>query len=363
LPKGHYVPVFSLIHEGGSAVTPDDQNAQEGTANLDPLGAVVRTQEGSGRAASQGNWRLLAVLALGFLGVTAVLMTVLAVSYWSESDRLRQLTARPSDDSKELTILNELWGDFFLSPRPILVVYSNSLFQRAGDGRLTPLARRAGATASPQRRAPFEAEPGPLDTIDHYTGVGEVMGVASLARLFQKANRPFRVKRAQLLAWDDVKTENVVVLGSPHENAFLRDLPQPLAFVFRFNPADNKLSIINLKPEPGQESSYHPTFVRPGKTGPQLLQVVEDYAVVSLLKGLGEGNRLLILAGTTTFATQAAAEFVSEPASVNDVMERIGGSAKFANAKNRPFFQVLLKVKVNGGVPVQISYVTHYVLN
>jgi hypothetical protein len=28
-----------------------------------------------------------------------------------------------------------------------------------------------------------------------------------------------------------------------------------------------------------------------------------------------------------------------------------------------PYFQILLKVKVNGGVPIHVSYVTHHVLS
>jgi hypothetical protein len=60
------------------------------------------------------------------------------------------------------------------------------------------------------------------------------MGVYSLGgNVFWKAGHSFRVKRSLLLTWDDLKTENIVFLGSPAENLLLRELPQKQDFVFQ----------------------------------------------------------------------------------------------------------------------------------
>jgi hypothetical protein len=45
---------------------------------------------------------------------------------------------------------------------------------------------------------------------------------------------------------------------------------------------------------------------------------------------------------------------------VNELLAHFASAR--ASSELPDYFQVLLKVKVNGGVPVQISYVTHHIL-
>jgi hypothetical protein len=360
LPKGHYIPLFSFNpksrhHPDEAPHLPAEPSGESSGTPRPGLTADKPAVPVRGRMRAATWLLLLLVLALAFL----------AVNYRVQLNHYLEHHAGASGDPGELQTLAGLWGDFLQSSRPVLVVYSNALFQRTPDGRLTPVdpsvERRALPVADPIGSR-VGGQTGFIDTIDHYTGVGEVMGVASLSTYFSKAGHNFRVKRGQLLAWDDVKTENIVVLGSPHENHFLRDLPQQLGFVFRFNPADNSLYVVNLQPKPGQGELYHPKFDRPANSASRIMSVVEDYAVISLLRGLGESNRLMILAGTTTFATQAATEYVTDAENIRDLQKRLGGSGPFSSSLPASF-QVLLKVKVNGGVPVQTAYVTHHILD
>jgi len=83
---------------------------------------------------------------------------------------------------------------------------------------------------------------------------------------------------------------------------------------------------------------------------------------VSLLQGLDPKNRLLILAGITTLATQAAAEYVTRPEYIKDLIDHLNTAPTGRPPQLPPNFQVLVKVKVNGGVPVHVSYLTHHVL-
>jgi hypothetical protein len=91
-------------------------------------------------------------------------------------------------------------------------------------------------------------------------------------------------------------------------------------------------------------------------------QIVEDYALVSLLKGLDGKSKLMILAGLTTTGTQAAAEYVTNPVYIDELASRIGTSTDPAHPSLPEFYQVVIRAKVNDGVPVQIEYVTHHVL-
>jgi hypothetical protein len=358
LPKGHYVPVFSS--------NPKSRQAAETVAE-GPAEPSRKPPESLSRASGIAQLlppRRKAWFVTALIIGAVIVLVLLAGNYRSQLNRLLQQVPASAGDPRELETLARLWGDFLRSSRPVLVVYSNALFQRAPDGRLTPvdpIVQRRPIDPVDFTRAPGPA--GFIDTIDHYTGVGEVMGVASLSRYFSRAEHSFRVKRGQLLAWDDVKTENIVVLGSPHENHFLRDLPQELRYVFRFNPADNSLYVVNLQPKPGQGELFHPKFDRPANSASRIISVIEDYAVISLLRGLGENNRLMILAGTTTFATQAAAEYVTDAENVRELAKTLGGSLMGLPSSFPTSFQVLLKVQVNGGVPVHTAYVGHHILD
>jgi hypothetical protein len=70
----------------------------------------------------------------------------------------------------------------------------------------------------------------------------------------------------------------------------------------------------------------------------------------------------MILAGITTFGTQAAAEYVTKPEHMKDLIARLNTSQAGDSPRLPSFYQVLVKVRVNSGVPVQLSYVTHHVL-
>ncbi|MEP7341074.1 MAG: hypothetical protein ABI977_25310, partial [Acidobacteriota bacterium] len=194
--------------------------------------------------------------------------------------------------------------------------------------------------------------------IEHYTGIGEVMGAYQLGELLAKLRHASRVKRSLLLNWEDLKTENIVVLGSPAENLFLRDLPQQQDFLFKPMPDEQghkSFGIVNTRPQPGEQKLY---FAK--QDGPSRSQISEDYAVVSLLQGLNGKKRMLILAGITTLGTQAAAEYVTKPDYIRDLIQHLNTAPPGAPPKLPDNYQVLVKVKVNGGVPAQISYVTHH---
>jgi hypothetical protein len=186
------------------------------------------------------------------------------------------------------------------------------------------------------------------------------MGVYFLGDFFARARHPFKLKRSLLLTWDDAKSENIVVLGSPAENFFLLDLPVKQDFVFRWVEDEHHRhvnAIANTNPKDGERELYLAKHF-----GQSPSQISEDYAVVSMLPGLTEKNRLMILAGINTFGTQAAAEYVTRPEGIKDLIGRINTAAD-GPPQLPAYFQILLRVKVNGGVPVQTSYVTHHVLN
>ena len=344
LPKGHYAPVFSA-HERGSNGSPVHDRAI-----ADSLLATAET-----RAEKRGARITIAAL----VGLSLVL-AVLALVYRSEATRLKESPGATAAESPDGLAASRVWGEFLRSPDPILVVFSNTLFEGTAESGMklvkpwdSPVSG-SGTPADTERGAAPE-RPGQILT-EHYTGIGEVMGIYSLSDLFARVGRPLRVKRSLLLNWDDLKTSNIVVLGSPAENYLIRNLPQAQDFVFRSVKDDkraNAFGLVNTKVKQGEQPIY---LAR--QEGPSRSQISEDYALISMLRGLEENRRLFILAGVTTFGTQAAAEYVTKPEYIRELIAHLDTSPAALPA----FYQIVIKVKVNGGVPVQISYVTHHVL-
>ena len=347
LPKGHYAPVFSsVVPSNGSGVAVADLPAA--SSSVDSSGTRVP-------------WLKLTAAGLAIL---CFALSILVFNYRSEARRLKESPVSRASDSGDVQAAAPLWDDLLRAPQPVLVAFSNTLFQgtaETGMKLLKPLdspGRSFGTANNAQSSGGIEEQNNVVT--DHYTGIGEVMGVYSLADFFLKTGHPFRVKRSLLLTWDDVKTENLVVLGSPAENLLLRDLPQDQDFVFRLLKNDKQetiFGIANTKPGAGEQPAY---FAK--QEGLSRSQISEDYAVISMLNGLNENYRLLILAGITTFGTQAAAEYVTKPEYVKDLISHLSTPSGQGAPKLPPYFQILIRVKVNGGVPVQISYVTHHEL-
>ena len=260
------------------------------------------------------------VLALALIAAIAVI-AVLSLS-------LRTARAVPQSAPAVPAVLRAFWTQFTTGPEPPRVIFSNALFiGRAETGmRLVDPSRDSKDLI-----------------LDHYTGVGEVIGVHDLDMVFSALNHGIDVKRGRLFTLDDAKNNNLIFVGSPAENLTLRDVPGSQEFVFRrvtSGPHKGELGIANVHPAPGEPEIFYPS------SSSQPLK--EDYAIIALVHGLNPERRMLILAGTTTLGTQAAVEYVCGKETMTDLFNKL--SVKPPNSPQP--FEALLRVRVAQGVPV-----------
>jgi hypothetical protein len=223
------------------------------------------------------------------------------------------------------------WQPFLTSPEPPLIVFSNHRF--AGSS-ITGL------------RSFQEGVDQPSERNDTYSGTGTVMAVAQLTNLLSATGRAPRLKRAELLTWDEAKAANVVFVGAPDANSRLHDLAFLRHFRFKSGHEEPRFGtggIVNLDPAAGEEPIYF------GSTLPYTF----DYAVVAVLPNLDPRRKVLIAAGTNTYGCQAAAEFLTRPDLLADLWKRLGVPPRAA----LPDFEALLRVNVRGGVPLQAELV------
>jgi hypothetical protein len=366
LPKGHYVPVFSYLKRANgetlTAASPAGESHAAPAFEPAPVKLPEPPAEPEPPPRRPRSWPKQAALIT--LSALVVALLFLTAKYYTDARRLQaQLDTAPTvpADREEAA---PLWGDLLNSSEPCLVVFSNTLFEGSAEKgmklykSLDSPGSTLGSPALPQSQMP--AVRSPDGVIEHYTGIGEVMGVYFLGDFFARVKHPYRVKRSLLLTWDDLKTQNLVVLGSPAENFFLRDLPQQQDFIFRplkDEKQQDTFGVVNLKPRANEQKTYLAK-----QEGPSRSQLSEDYAVISSLPGLTAGRRMLILAGITTMGTQAAAEYVTRADYVKDLIAHLNTAPPGEPPRLPSSYQLLVKVKITGGVPVQVSYVAHHVL-
>jgi hypothetical protein len=178
----------------------------------------------------------------------------------------------------------------------------------------------------------------------YYTGVGEVMGVLELDRLFRGFGRQFHVKRGGIFTLDDALNNNLIFLGSPVEDPPQNKIPTTSQFVFRRLPRENSpwWAIIDLHPQAGDTGTYRSTL-QPAR------QVGTDFAIIALVTGLNPARRILILEGISTFGTQAAVDYVCNEASMRDLL----GQLHTKSGGVPPPFEALLQIEVVNNVPLK----------
>jgi hypothetical protein len=273
------------------------------------------------------NWTITAA-TLAILLAAAVAANVVLLATRSTTG------AAPAGENEAVPAsLRTFWNGFAPSPEEPWVIFSNGAF--------------IGRPETGMRYFDPARDSGDL-ILDHYTGVGEVLAVHELDRVFGLLRRQIRVKRGSLLSLDDAKNNDLVFVGSPAENLTLLEIPGTQNFVFErlsSGPRKGDLAIVNVHPEPGEPKAF--------LASPSAQHFVEDYSVIALVRALNPARSVMILAGTTTIGTQAAVEYVCRQNSVEELLLRLSVSK---TGELKPF-EAVLHVKVTRGVPVETALV------
>jgi hypothetical protein len=312
LPKGTYLLTFRSKANHRQAATEKVHRLATVSAPAKPVTVEKHTDR--------------QLMTLGLLTFSAFVVGCLLMWY------VGRTTASVSLVSKAPTQMQTFWQNFIFGPEDPWVVFSNGAFigrPETGMRYFDPGHDKAEKI------------------LDHYTGVGEVLAVHELDRVFHLLHRDIRVKRGSMLSLDDAKNNNLIFIGSPAENPSLLELPGSREFVFKRVASGSRkgdLGVLNVHPNKGEPDMFLAT------SGPPL---TEDYEVIALVNGLTQGLHTLILAGTTTLGTEAAAEYVSRPDSLQELLSRLG----VRSAGELKPFEAVLRTKVTRGVPVETQLV------
>ncbi len=313
IPKGSYHLIFETraIEPRPQSVPPREVSPATVTAATVPAG-----------------WRIAFILVLAGL-ITSLI--VLGSLLWNR--KLPEPAMAAPGVSRAASPLAAFWRPFTSAAEEPWVIFSNAAFVGRPETGMRYYNSRQDSKSA---------------VYDHYTGVGEALAIHALDEAFGTLGRRILVKRGSLFTLDDVKNNNLIFVGSPSENLSLLDIPNMQEFVFQrvaSGPRQGDLSIVNKHPERGEAGSY--------LASPSDVPLTEDYSVVGLVPGIS-GRYVMILAGTTTFGTQGAVEFVCRQDSVEKLLHEIPGAG---TGPITPF-EALVRVKIARGVPVETELVS-----
>jgi len=196
IPKGSYALTFHL-----RAPKPGVQPVQA---------LIVEPHERGVQAAPSNRGWIIAV------GVLAVL---LAASFTMSAILLSQRTRTQTSAAPAVPAAYQIfWNRFVTGPQQPWVIFSNGSFVGRPETGMRYFNPKSDSSSF---------------ILDHYTGVGEVLAIHQLDRVFYLLNHALRVKRGALFSLDDAKNNDLIFVGSPSENLTLLDIPGTQEFIFQ----------------------------------------------------------------------------------------------------------------------------------
>lgn len=337
LPVGRYVPSF------GWSVPPK----VEPEATLQPLQVVARPQEATPvRQWSRPRW---------LIGAIVLVVAAVALGWMIGRQARGSIAIDPA--------IGELWGAWLTDPAGAVICFSNPLtaIVRQAPEPFPPNTLPHRIEVAPKEaeelRQVFDLPKGGYIYLSPGMGhakMGEALGSVALAGFFTKMGVPARTTQSRFLSWEDFRNKNLILLGHDEANRWIDPIMSKLPFRMAATEVDKPRRIVNTKPEKGEASEY-----RVGYAGSSN-QPVEDYVLVSMLRGIDGRHRLLLINGVNAEGTDVAIDFLTDPVSARNLLEAVRRASP--NHKGRWRFQAVLREEERDKIPTRAEIVAVRVL-
>lgn len=285
IPKGSYVPLFEIIETCVRVNLPEQEIVDIAPDRVDhPVGLVRRF----GR-------RTLIAVSLCAVMVVAGLSLV------------------PSPAPRTI-----FWRAILAADHPALLV--------SGDSGLAMTMNITHRTVDVREYAEKKLEPQPLinpslptnsPTVkfgqQRYTSVSDLnMAVRTMAAAGQ-LSRKLDVKYARDVTVDELKAQNIILVGDSWGNPWVELFSKQLNFEFQIDAPTSSHLIVNRAPAADEEASYRVYPDDPDH---------KNYALIALTRGLGRQGRALLVEGTTVAGIDTAVDFLFNSEQFSDVLKK-----------------------------------------
>ena len=132
---------------------------------------------------------------------------------------------------------------------------------------------------------------------------------------------------ARFYGADSIKRNNVILIGGKKANPWVRLFDEKLNFTLEYDNLHSQAYVANRNPAADEQPVYAPVMDR---------NAISAYSVIAYLPNPSKTGKVIILAGTDSDATGAAAEFLTSEEALRGLEEKF-------NTTTMPYFEVLLK--------------------
>ncbi|MBO0857709.1 MAG: hypothetical protein J2P21_04490 [Chloracidobacterium sp.] len=356
IPVGSYEPVFirtgqALPAEAAAfAVADAEIERQHPIAPALPFDVESGTDGGMSRAAGK---RTLARMwgAIASLSLTVIVLLVIILGQRVKVESQASAAAKNRDS------YGAVWEPFLKSQEPTMLILSNPIVHRAVTGADPDMTSRGAITLTAEQatiltdasggRLPLKRDK-PLQLIpafNMYTGIGEAIGIYRLSSLLQAAGEQTLLKQSRSIGPEDLRDYDIILLGSVYSNQWSKPLTIKENFIYT-----TRATIENLAPAQGEQREYRAVFDE--RSG----NLLEDYALITVTPGVTGQRTVMVLAGIYSEGTEAAADFVTNANSLNELNQRL---SRLKDQSAPPmYYQALLKVRVENSFPTKVSLLT-----
>jgi hypothetical protein len=320
IPKGKYVPVFR------ERVATASELPAEPTAPPD--------------VSPERPWLRRTLIGLAASApVLAVLCLVLA---------LRLSHSAPANTFENNPNLNALWSqlirkemrtdivvsdsslgllqDLIKRPIPLSEYVHPDQWSQASELNAKPDLQTAARLAAQRQHTSFAS----------VTLASRILGIAGQGRdnISLQFARDFGVRQ--------MKTDNVILLGSKRANPWTELVANQMNFQFGYDGASRQSYFTNRQPRPGEHLTYGNDYD-------------VSYCRIAFLPNLDKTGKILVIAGTEMAGTEAGGEFLTSEKWVSNLRRVVplDGNGHF------PSFEVMLKATKIGGLGSNFEVVAH----
>lgn len=336
IPKGRYTPVFrerNPVIEETSIVRTLSENESEVHA----------------KPATHRRVEPILAICMSLLAVITVLAVWNASSFGDK--RLAEASQSVPSELDSNPSLRALWLQLIPRTGRVDVVVTDSslsLFGELVDHQITlaeylkPDQWTAAGTLSSnpelQTFARHAAE-------RQLTSVGSVTTAFRIAQLATTGQNHVSISSARDFNIHQMKSDNVILLGSTGANPWVELIEDRMNFRFRYDRKLRYLYFENINPRPGEPRIY------------RAAQGI-SYCHIAFLPNLSGTGNILSVSGTETEGTEGGGEFVTSERSLANLRSALGVD----HADRMPYFEVLLESRRVGGATQGFSIVAFRLL-
>jgi hypothetical protein len=354
--KGDYHPVFEIMSPSGSFAVKKHLRDLNSSLDVDeePPG-ILPPHDSPG----ESTWRRgRSRKALPIVTIALAIAAAYSFGNWHAKRQLGTVASTVNAGATGDEEVEAFWSRFLGNDASPVIGYTDAVFLLDDSNDLFRFRHGAidsrGALVDPHLAREFASNPaivaqaGPLFYENGYTGTGELEAIAMLSGLLGRLGLHPVIKSSRDITPDDLNRHNVILLGSPFQNAAVAQLFTAGDFSYQ-NPDQHReqwrAKILNAHPRPGEASSYRT------ERDPASQVLKADYSLITIANGVAPGRLIAILGGLDTKGTEGATRFASSKVGV-ELLEKALSTLGDNNNGDLPPFQALIQVELSKGYQV-----------